>query len=128
MKPIKDKNFTYHQKNTANIKKSKINYVLIDNAEDLDIVKPKYNFIIKYSKNYLITSRTLWNYTRDISVDSITNSESFKYKSSITGKTTNDGNTKAVECSVPLKHLNDFWKTLDMPLINCEVSLNLNWS
>ena len=128
MKPTKDKNVTYHQKNTANIKKSKINYVLIDNAEDVDIVKPKNNFIIKYSKNYLKTSRTLWNYTRDISVDSITNSESFKYKSSITGKTTNDGNTKAVECSAPLKHLNDFWKTLDMPLINCEVSLNLNWS
>ena len=61
MKPIKDKNFTYHQKNAANIKKSKINYALIDNAEDLDIVKPKYNFSIKYSKNYLKTSKTLCN-------------------------------------------------------------------
>ena len=88
----------------------------------------KYNLIITYSKIYLKTSWTLWNYTRDISVDSITISESFKYKARITGKTANDGNTTAVELFVLLKHLSNFWKTLDMPLINCEVSLTLNWS
>ena len=71
---------------------SKINNALIDNAEDLDIVMPMYN-LIEYSKNYSKTSGTLWNYYKDISTDPITNSESFKYKTSITGKTANDGNT-----------------------------------
>ena len=35
---------------------------------------------------------------------------------------------KKVEIVVPLKHLSNFWRNLDMPLINCEVSLNLTWS
>ena len=103
---------------------SKINDVLIDNAEDLDIVMPMYNFI-EYIKNYSKTSGTLWNYHKDISTDPITNSESFKYKTNITGKTGNNGNTKEFEFSLPLKHLTIFWRTLHMPLINCEVSLTL---
>ena len=101
---------------------SKINNTRIDNAEDLDIVKPMYN-LIEYSKNYSKTSGTLWNYYKDISTDPITNSESFKYKTSITGKIANDGNTKRV--FVPLKYLSNFWKIL---LINFEVSLTLTWS
>ena len=104
----------------------KINGTFIDNAEDLDVVMPMYN-LIEYNKNYSKTSGTLWNYYKDISIDSITNSTSFKYKISITGKTANDGNTKEVEFSVPLKHLSNFWRILDMPLINCEVSLTLTW-
>ena len=39
-----------------------------------------------------------------------------------------DNNTKNVEIVVPLRHLSNFWRTLDMPLINCEVSLILTWS
>ena len=42
---------------------SKINYVLIDNAEDLDIVMPMYN-LLEYSKNYRKTTGSLWNYYR----------------------------------------------------------------
>ena len=38
--------------------------VLIDNAEDLDVVMPMYN-LIEYSKNYRKTTRSLWNYNRD---------------------------------------------------------------
>ena len=106
---------------------SKINNTLIDNAEDLDIVMPMYN-LIEYSKNYSKTSGSLWNYYKDVSTDPITNSESSKYKTSIMGKTANDGNTKHVKFSVPLKYLWNFWKILDMPLINCEVSLTLTWS
>ena len=52
-------------------------------------------------------------------------SESFKYKVNITGKTPNNGNTKDVEIIVPLKYLSNFWRTLEMPLINCEVELLL---
>ena len=29
---------------------------------------------------------------------------------------------------VPLKYLSNFWRTLEMSLINCEVKLNLTWS
>ena len=106
---------------------SKINNTLVDNAEDLDIVMPMYN-LIEYSKNYSKTSGTLWNYYKDISTDPITDSESFKYKKSITGKAANDRNTNRVKFSVPFKYLSNFWKILDMPLINCEVSLTLTWS
>ena len=67
------------------------------------------------------TSSTLWNYTRDIPVDPITNSESFKYKISITEKTADDDNTKEVKVPVPLKHFGNFWRT-DMPLINSEIN------
>ena len=77
---------------------SKINDVLIDNSEDLDIVMPMYN-LLEYSKNYRKTTGSLWNYYRDepnnpplnnYNADPITNSESFKYKSSITGKTSDE--------------------------------------
>ena len=84
---------------------------MIDNAEDLDVAMPMYN-LIEYSKNYLKISGTLWNYYKDISVDPITNSESLKYNTSITGKIANDGNTEKVDFSVPLKHLSNFWRTL----------------
>ena len=60
---------------------------------------PMYN-LIEYSKNYSKTSGAFWNYYKDISVDPITNSESLKYKISITGKTANDGNTKQIFCSI----------------------------
>ena len=135
---------------------SKINNVLIDKAEDLDIIMPMYN-LLEYSKNYRKTTGSLRNYYRDepnnpplndddpptinYNADPITNSESFKYKSSITGKTSNanqengentkQGNTKIkknLEIVVPLKYLSNFWRSLDMSLINCEVSLTLTWS
>ena len=46
----------------------------------------------------------------------------------MTGKTPNNGNTKDVEIIVPLKYLSNFWRTLEMLLINCEVNLILTWS
>ena len=39
-----------------------------------------------------------------------------------------DDGTKSVEIMVPLKYLSDFWRTLEMPLINCEINLVLTWS
>ena len=45
----------------------------------------------------------------------------------ITGKTRDDG-TKKVKIMVPLKHLSNSWGTLEMPLINCKINLDLNWS
>ena len=53
--------------------------------------------------------------------------DSFNFKVKFTGQTENNG-TKDVEIMVPLKYLSNFWRTLEMPLINCEVNLILTWS
>ena len=92
----------------------------------------------------------LWNYYRDEPSDPLSSdSESFKYKTSIQGNTynvdknitNNDGNEtdnpkydankvgkNENEVVIPLKHLSNFWKSLNIPLINCEVELILTWS
>ena len=108
---------------------NKINNTEIDNAKDIDIVMPMYN-LIEYSDNYAKTTGRLWQYFRDepTTEDDIEDSESFKYKTKITGKTRNDNNEKDVEIMVPLKYLSNFWRALEMPLINCEVSLILTRS
>ena len=64
-----------------------MNGIKIDNAEDLDVVMLMYN-LLEYSKNYRKTTGSLWNYYRDEPSDPLsTNSESFKYKTVIVGKT-----------------------------------------
>ena len=87
--------------------------------------------LIEYSDNYSDTSSSLWQFKRDeiegdvdltIDVQHIpNNSSSFKYKSSfITGR-------NGVKIVVLLKNLSNFWRSLEMPLINCEVELSLKW-
>ena len=71
---------------------------------------------------------SLWQYCRDDPKDNITRSESFKYKIKIIEKIPDAGNTKDVEKAVPLKYLSNFLRTLEMPLINCEIILILTWS
>ena len=85
---------------------------------------PMHN-LIEYSDNYSKTSGSLWQHYKYDLNDNLVSSESFKYKVNITGKTPNNGNTKDVEIIVPLKYLSNFWRTLEMPLINCEVELLL---
>ena len=53
--------------------------------------------------------------------------DSFSLKEKLTGQTGDNG-TKNVEIIVPLKFLSNFWRTLEMPLINSEINLDLNWS
>ena len=79
--------------------------------------------LIEYSDNYAKTSvcGSLWQYFR-------ADSESFKSKIKITRKTPAAGNEKDVEIIIPLKYLRNFWRTLEMHLINCEVNLILKWS
>ena len=113
---------------------SKINGVKIDNAEDLDVVMPMYN-LLEYSKNYRKTTGSLWNYYRDEPSNPLSsNSESFKYNTSTTGNTYNVGDGEAgydanqagkneTEVVIPLKHFGSFWRTLNIPLINCETEL-----
>ena len=128
---------------------SKINNTLIGNAEDLDVVIPMYN-MLEYSKSYRKTTGSLWNYYKDEPSDPLSlDSESFKYKTSITGNAYNvsltvigDGDNPVpnadydankngenkTEVVIPLKHLSNFCRSLEMPLINCEVELILTWS
>ena len=116
---------------------SEINNTQIDNAKDIDKVMPMYN-LIEYSYNYSEIYGTLWQYYRDepfldnngAIVDfpgDNNNSASFKVKTKIADRTGNDG-TKNVKVRVPLKYLSNFWRTLEMLLINCEVNLTLAWS
>ena len=101
--------------------KSEINNADIDNAKDIDIVMAVYN-LIEYSDNYSKTSGSLWQYYKDEPNDNLADSESFKSKVKRTENTPANGNTKNVEILVPLKHLRNFWRTLEMLLINCEVN------
>ena len=116
---------------------SEINNTQIDNAKDIDIVKAMYN-LIEYSDNYAKSTGSLWQYCKDIPARNNANNaiiafdvnnvtDSFKFKAKIVGQTGNGG-IKNVEIMVPLKYLSNFWRTLEMPLINCEVNLILTWS
>ena len=103
---------------------SEINDTQVDNAKDIDILMPMYN-LIEYSDNYVKISGSLWQYYRDETNNNLADSESFEFKVKITGKTPANDNEKDVEMMVPLKYLSNFWRTLEMPLINCEVNLIL---
>ena len=112
---------------------SKINNTQIDNAEYIDIVLPMYN-LIEYSDNYSKTSGSLWQYCKEIpAVNNDGNivdfnganaTDSFNFKTKITGQTAadnNNGNIAGrvdVEIMVPLKYLSNFWRTLEMLLFN----------
>ena len=105
----------------------------MDNAKDICVVMPMYN-LIEYSDNHSKMSRSLWQYYRDepalTYASALANfpgdSASFKYKQKITVSTGDDG-TKNVEIMVSLKYLSNFWRTLEMPLIDCEINLIVTW-
>ena len=92
---------------------------------------PMYN-LVEYSDNYSDTSESLWQFKRDeiegnvdltVNAQHIpNNSSSFKYKSSFIT------NRNGVKIVVPLKYLSNFWRSLEMPLINCKVELSLSWN
>ena len=96
---------------------------------------PMYNSL-EYSKNYRKTIGSLYNYYRDeLSDDAdddnfnnieVVNSKTFKYKNKIINNTNNAG-TKDIELAIPLKYLGNFRRALNIPLISCEVSLELKW-
>ena len=113
-----------------------INDEHIDTVENLDIVIPMYN-LIEYSDNYQDSSANLYQYKRDeppedSAVTNLTaiNSSSFKYKIKLLGNVTEvNGNAAGVrklnvKVVVPLKYLSNFFRSLEMPLINCKIKLN----
>ena len=103
--------------------------------------------LLEYSKNYKKTTGSLWNYYRDETSDPLSsNSEPFKYKTTITGNTCNNdeeitggvGNEvhnpkydavkvgkNETEVFIPLIYLSNFWESLNILLINCELELIL---
>ena len=116
-----------------------INDEHVDTAENLDIVMPMYN-LIEYSDNYQDSSATLYQYKRDEppednAVANLTadNSDSSKYKIKLLGNVTEVAGNAAgvrrlnVKAVVPLKYLSNFFRSLEMPLINCKIKLNLTW-
>ena len=126
---------------------TRINNELIEDADDLDIVNPMYN-LLEYSKNYRKTIGSLYNYYKDeftnvnnnnFASRNVVNSNAFKYKNKIIGNTydtaanadgydANKDGTQTIELAIPLKYLGNFWRALNMPLISCEVSLELKWN
>ena len=127
---------------------TRINGELIEDADDLDIVMPMYN-LLEYSKNYRKTIASLYNYYRDELTNDgndnnfdnikVVNSNTFKYKNKITGNTfnvdagaqgydVNKNGTQKIELAIPLKYLGNFWRALNIPLISCEVFLELKWN
>ena len=116
-----------------------INDEHVDTAENLDIVMPMYN-LIEYSDNYQDSSATLYQYKReeppeDGTVADLTadNSDCLKYKIKLLGNVTEVASDAAgvirlnVKVVVPLKYLSNFFRSLEMRLINCKIKLNLTW-
>ena len=87
----RDKGVTFKNCAPFNNCISEINNTQIDNTKDIDIVMPMYN-LIEYSDNYAKTLGSLWQYYRDKPNDNLADSESFKSKIKITGKTPNNNN------------------------------------
>ena len=96
--------------------------------------------LLEYHKNYRKKTGSLWNHYRDEPNNALSSiSESFKYNATVTGNTyslvSGDADYDATKVGknetkvvIPLKHLSNFWRTLNMPLINCELELILTWS
>ena len=126
---------------------TRTNGELIEDADDLDIVMPMYN-LLEYSKSYRKAIGSLYNYYRnELTNDdndnfaniNVVNSEAFKYKNKITGNmynvnagvdgyNVNKNGTQKIELAIPLKYLGNFWRALNIPLISCEVFLELKWN
>ena len=110
-----------------------INDEHVDIAENLDIVMPMYN-LIEYSDNYQDSSATLYQYKQDEPPEgdpipnlAVDNSSSFKYKVELLGDLVVANNIvrRNVKVVVPLKYLSNFLRSLEMPLINCKIKLNM---
>ena len=115
-----------------------INDEHVETAENLDIVMPMYN-LLEYSDNFADSSGSLYQFKRDESPMNNTgnpsnvalhNSTFFKYEASLLRKATdiNDRSLKSTKIVVPLKSLSNFFRSLEMPSINCKIHLELNWN
>ena len=112
---------------------SHINDEYLENAQNLDVVMPMCN-LIEYSDNYEESAGSLYQFKRDEittgnddNADIIANnSKPFNYRAKIVGIV--NGSEHEAKLVVPLKYLSNFFRSLEMPLINCKINLELNWS
>ena len=104
-----------------------INDEHVEKAEDLDIVMPMYN-LLEYSDNYQNSTGSLYQFKRyelpDDNADVGNNTSSLVYKSKLI-KETDDNNVNNVKLVVPLKYMSNFFRSLGLPLVNCEIDLEL---
>ena len=125
-------------KNCAQFTKCNLE-INVDTAENLDIVMPMYN-LIEYSDNYQDSSAMPYQYKRDeppeddaVADLTANNSNSLKYKIKLLGNVTEVAGDAAgvrrlnVKVVVRLKYLSNFFRSLEMPLINFNIKLNLTW-
>ena len=97
----------------------------------INIAIPMYN-LIWYSDSYSDTPGSLLGFKRDevLNNPDMTNDDnapSFKHKAGFIASTEADGTKNEVKMGVPLKYLSNFWRSLEMPLINCKAELSLKW-
>ena len=106
-----------------------INDEHVEKAENSDIVMPMYN-LLEYSDNYLDSTGNLYQFKRDEPPDDNANvrnaTTSLVYKSKLI-KGTDDNNVNNVKLVVPLKYGSNFFRSLEMPLVNCKIDLELTW-
>ena len=106
-----------------------INDKHVEKAEDLDIVMPMYN-LLEYSDNYQDSTGSLYQFKRDEppddNVDVANNTSSLVYKSKLISGT-DDNNVNNIKLVVPLKYVSSFFRSLEMPIINCKIDLELTW-
>ena len=103
----------------------------LEYADFINITMPMYD-LIEYSDNYSHISGSLWNFQRDeidnnAKVTNDNNAPSFKYEANLIGNTEKNGTKKGVKIAIPLKNLSNFWRSLEIPLINCKIELSLKW-
>ena len=106
-----------------------INDEHVEKAEDLDIVMSMYN-LLEYSDNYQNSTGSLYQFKRDEPPDDnakVRNAtSSLVYKSKLI-KGTDNNNVNNVKLVVPLKYVSNFFRSLEMPLVNCKIDLELTW-
>ena len=101
--------------------------------------------LLEYSDNYSMISRSLWNYFRDeinddenehnnnnnnnnrLKNNEVIASKDFEYNAKLVGSTQNNNSILGADVDVPLKHLSNFRRSLDLPFIKCEIELDLKW-
>ena len=116
-----------------------LNDEYVETADNLDLITNMYN-LIEYSDNYSDSTASLYHFKRqeqnynnnenivDLTTD---DSSSFKYKSSLLGNATVEGGNavwKDTKIMVPLKYTSNFFRSLEIPLINTKLYIQLNWT
>ena len=108
---------------------SYINDKFLETAKDIDVTMPMYNFL-EYSDNYEDSTGSLYHFKgseittgNDNNADvTVANSKPFAYRASLVGDVVN-----GVGLVAPLKYIRNFFRSLEMSLINCKIHLELEW-